>query len=137
MNDLLNAHTLLVIPSDDLRGMLDGGPCGFRPPIASRYRCSDTRRWRWLPDRHVDAPLLARVDEDSGGGLSGPYALVLRWEGQDLPHGWLAAGLGLGLRGPACLPSTDTHRAVLLDALREADCTIIALDEQGKEVNHD
>ena len=134
MTDPLKAHTLLVIPSDDLLSMLDGGPCGFRPPIASRYRCSDTRRWRWLPDRHVDAPLLARVDEDSGGGLSGPYALVLRWQGQGLPHGWLAAGLALG-RSVAWYAGGSEKRRI--GQLIESGCTLIALDEQGKEVTDD
>ena len=135
MTELLQAHTLLMVPSKDLRGMLDEGPCGFRPPIASRYRCRDTRRWRWLPGRHVDAPSLARVDEDSGGGLSGPYALVFRWEGEWMPHGWLAAHAS----GKPSWPTVPapSYRLEFLGRLQEAGCTLVALDEQGKEMNHD
>ena len=60
-------------------------------------------------------------------GFNPRKALVLRQEGQDLPRGWLAAGLALGLDGAPVLDWLLRH-------LREAGCTIIALDKQGKEV---
>lgn len=126
MNDLLKAHTLLVVPSDDLRGMLDEGPCGARPPLA--YDVSGTGPGSgWRTDTWAKTVRFKR------------RGLVLRWEGQDRPHGWLAAAwatdvaVTLHSKGPsagqAFLPGMH------LRALREAGCTLIALDEQGKEVS--
>ena len=99
----VDAWGLLVVPSDALRGMLDEGPCGFRPPMA----WMNGPRWvfGWASERaHV-------------------RALVLRWEGQDMPHGWLAAGLAAGMPWQ-CVAATDS----ILECLREAGCTIISVE---------
>jgi hypothetical protein len=112
MTELLQAHTLLMVPSKDLRGMLDEGPCGFRPPMS----------WAVIV---------------SAGAKE---ALVLRWEGQDLPHGWLAAAWATGVAVTLHSKGPSAGQAFLpgmhLRALREAGCTLIALNEQGREVNN-
>ena len=135
MDKLLHAHSLLVVPSDDLRGMLDAGPCGFRAPMAwysSRAQvvpvsCHDPllevmtldAGWHPVPDVYVSA--------------GSKQALALRWKGQDMPHGWLAAGMACGWPPSICLPLTLTPQRRFLLSLEARGCTLIALDKQGKE----
>ena len=126
MTDLLKAHSLLVVPSDDLRGMLGEGPCGFRPPVA--YEWQGVKAWRPYTGA---LPMLPRHQP------FGRLALVLRWEGQDLPHGWVTAGMACGWPPSICLPPTPTPQRRFLLSLEARGCTIIALDEQGKEIDHD
>ncbi len=123
---------LLVIPSDDLRGMLDEGPCGFRPPMA--WYCEDYRAWeQWHRGMdHAEPCAWAAMVERAR------CALALRWEGQDMPHGWLAAAWATGVAVTLHSKGPSAGEAFLpgmhLRALRERGCTLIALDEQGREV---
>jgi hypothetical protein len=111
MTDLLEAHALLVVPSDDLRGMLDEGPCGARPPHALHCECG-----HWYAGPGTGGVACPTCGEHWGS--SDEQALVLRWQGEDLPHGWLAAGLGI-------------------ERLIDAGYTLVALDKQGKEMTDD
>ena len=120
MTDLLKAHALLVVPSDDLRGMLEPG--GFRPPKEK------------APTKRKPRPLWPRWRQ----------ALALRWEGQDMPHGWLAAERALNSRllwgrqyFTTTLTFTPSSMSHLISALQAGGCTLIALDEQGKEMTDD
>jgi len=127
MNDLMKAHSLLVVPSDDLRGVLDEGPCGFRPPTAWQDHDGKGNTW-WRAG-------------SKAAGIEEHDALVLRWEGEWLPHGSLAAAWATGVAVTLHSKGPSAGQAFLpglhLRALREAGCTLIALDKQGKAVNHD
>ena len=104
----INTNTLLVIPSDDLRGMLDEQPCGLRPPIA---HISD-RGW-------TEGPCAEQAPARS--------ALVLRWDGRDRPHGWLCASRLLSdMAGHV----HRSNKPRLIAALRGAGCTIIAREKR-------
>lgn len=125
MTDLMKAHTLLVIPSDDLRGMLDEGPCGFRPPTAWQDHDGKGNTW-WRAG-------------SKAAGIEEHDALALRWEGEWMPHGWLAVGQALGSRllwdmSGSVHKSNMSH---LIAALQAGGCTLIALDKQGKEMADD
>ena len=123
-------HTLLVIPSDDLRGMLDEGACGFQPPRAWRKDWEtdeDGETWpaepQWFPARSFTT--------------SAKHALVLRWQGGWMPHGWITAGMACGWPPSICLPLTLTPQRRFLVSLEARGCTLIALDKQGKEMTDD
>ena len=73
MTELLQAHTLLMVPSKDLRGLLDEGPCGFRPPTS--FKDGD-----WHPN-DTDPPYNA----DTYGVEA--FALVLAWNGKPVWQG--------------------------------------------------
>jgi hypothetical protein len=112
------AHTLLVVPSDDLRGMLDGGACGFRPPVMDEILDNPWHKPNgWYPGRT--------------GLRAQRRALVLRWKGEDMPHGWLAAALSTD---PLIVTIDNEMRERVMRRLREAGCTLIALDKQGKDL---
>ena len=126
-------YALLVVPSEALRGMLDEGPCGFRPPMVWHSRCPVHGSLGHFP-AEVLSPRCCDWSGDLAGGcaerVSRRTDLVLRWEGQDLPHGWLAASAVMPL-GQAYSPA---FFGIILDALREAGCTIIEVDAHGREV---
>ena len=108
--------------------MLDEGPCGFRPPVVwyGPDLPGPPRWWAWhaVPDK-------VPIGTNEEAAWFPRKALVLRWEGQDLPHGWLAAWVGITGSWRNFWPSLS-----FLRKLRAAGCTIIALDEQGREVEH-
>ena len=147
MTELLQAHSLLVIPSDDLRGMLEDGPCGFRPPQTTwpNFQAWDEcgPNFRECPSGSPCSGFSGRERErcmDVVGacrGFNPRAALVLRWEGQDMPHGWVTAGMACGWPPSTCLPLTLTPQRRFLLSLEARGCTLIALDKQGKEMTDD
>ena len=130
---------ILLVPADpDPHGLLTEGPCGARPPFAVRIRYGDMKTlcyvWRAGPF----------------GGMSGlnPRALVLAWDGKQVPEGMAALERAWGVtrtslpwwvrcylrhpRGPETVVG-------LAGWLSRVDCpgTIILIDGDGREVTND
>ena len=128
---------LLVIPSDDLRGMLDVDTVRGGPGLMYEWQCPVCRvRWWQSPGYGMDR---CENHVRQGASRSGCRTAVrLRWEGQDLPHGWLAAGRALNSRLLWDMSGSvhKSNRSHLIAALQAAGCTIIAVDEHGREVEH-
>ena len=94
-------RTILLIPEDPK--LLEGGPCGARPPTMYLLKC-DTHGRRWAQGP-IGLPLCPACGELAEG--LDPHALVLARGGQTLRPGCLAA-----------VPEALGAYAALLDAVR-------------------
>jgi hypothetical protein len=136
MTNLLEAHALLVIPSDDLRGML-WEPQKGGPPERTEYACGCDETKVWKLRRSDSVKARCNGCGERPGYYTRRTAVALRWEGEWMPHGWLAAGLACGWPPSTCLPLTLTPQRRFLLSLEARGCTLVALDKKGKEVNND
>ena len=130
---MINISAILIIPAEgDPHGLLKGGPCGSRPPMARAEvdGPTGTRVGRWVPYHGL---LDLSMHPDS-------RALVLAWEGKPVAAGlfrlWYAADdIGGAELCSVLYHYDDDPRGLLVQVAQWGDLgTIVLLDADGREV---
>jgi hypothetical protein len=126
---MTSTSAILLIPAEgDPKGLLAGGPCGARPPLAGRHA------GHWY-EYEEDGALALAVQGDDGHWAEpacDAVALVLAWNGEPV-----AAGVDRAWRAFEGSPYLGQGLAILLRSLRDwpdTRGTIVLVDADGKEL---
>lgn len=151
-------HAVLLVPAEgDPHGLLAEGPCGARPPMVVKVGDRWYNPWlslhRGVPNeqevRPTDPYVVHRLTEWAIDAIPLPTALVLAWDGKPVPvlWDWSADGVRVMFNCVVRVLEAALGWSAYEDDLDSDDVgvltdhrlpgTLVLLDGEGREVNHE